>query len=158
MKRLPQKIAFDPPSFIQITKKQNKELLEFILAEFEVYIPVPTLHAYLLAKAFKETELKKEIEELREVFHVIDINDDILEQLAELDAALIKEGIFMKFDDLLVGVSAIVTNSLLVVSMEPTKFYPLRKYGLDIIGFEKFLEEVSTLAREEAKKEKIPIS
>ncbi|MFA4668415.1 hypothetical protein QDY65_07845 [Pyrococcus kukulkanii] len=40
--------------------------------------------------------------------------------------------------------------------MELVKFYPLRKYGLDMVGFEKFLEEVSTLAREEAKKEKYP--
>jgi len=149
------KICFDPSSFIQLTRKQNKELLEFVLAEFEIYLPITTVHAYLLAKSFKGKDPKKEVQKLRGIVRIVDLTDDLLGEIAEIDASLIKDGYFLSLEDLITAVSAIASKSLLVVSGNAEKYSPLRKYGLDCVNYDKFLEEVEVLAREEAKREKL---
>ncbi|AAL81330.1 hypothetical protein PFDSM3638_06035 [Pyrococcus furiosus DSM 3638] len=155
MNPMPRKISFDPPSFIQLTRKQNKELLEFVLAEFEIYLPITTVHAYLLAKAFKGKNPKEEVQKLRDIVKIVDLTDELLGEIAEIDASLIKDGYFFTLEDLITAVSAITSKSLLVVNGNAEKYSPLRKYGLDCVNYEKFLEEVEVLAREEAKREKI---
>ncbi len=156
MRTLPQRISFDPFSFLKITQRQNKDILEFLLAEFEIYISLPTLHSYLLAKAIRNMNISKELEDLKEIFRIVDTSNELLEKMAKIESVLVKDSIFVDFDNLMTAVSAIVTNSLLVVNNEDSKDYePFIKYGLDFISYKKFLEEIEALAEEEAKKEKI---
>ncbi|WP_461864513.1 PIN domain-containing protein [Thermococcus sp.] len=156
MRTLPQKISFDPFSFLKITQRQNKDILEFLLAEFEIHISLPALHSYLLAKAIKGIDISEELEELKEIFKIVETSNELLEKMAKVESVLVKESIFVDFDELITAVSAIVTNSLLVVNDEDYREYePFIKYGLDFIGYKKFLEEIEALAEEEAKKEKI---
>ncbi|AJC71241.1 hypothetical protein X802_02975 [Thermococcus guaymasensis DSM 11113] len=154
---LPKKISLDPYSLIVLTKKRNKDALEFILAEFEIYVSLPALHAYLLAKTLGNRDPREEATLAREIFNVVEPSDELLAEVARIDAALSKQGIFLDYSSLMVAVSAIMTDSLLVVydDDEIEKYKTLSKYGLDVIPFSTFMEEVMELVREEARKEKL---
>jgi len=150
---LPEKISFDPLSFLKITRKQNKEILEFIIAEFQVHLPLSTVSSYLMAKAASGKDTNEEIGALREVFNVVDASDQLMEKIAEIGGTLIKEGVVPDFSDLITAASAILTGSLLVVNDKKVRKYDIfSKYGLDVISYTKFLEEIESLAEEEAKK------
>ena len=153
MRMLPERISFDPVSFLKVTRKQNKEILEFILAEFQVYVPLPSANSYLMTKVLLKGDTSEEIKALKEVFNVVEVSDQLMEKMAELGGALIKEGIVPNFSDLMTAASAILTESLLVVNDKKFKKYEVfSKYGLDVISYTKFLEEIESLAEEEAKK------
>jgi len=150
---LPERISFDSVSFLKVTRKQNKEILEFILAEFQVYIPLPSANAYLMTKVLLNGNAEEEIKALKEVFNVVEVSDQLMEKMAELGGALIKEGVVPNFSDLMTAASAILTGSLLIVNDKRVKRYEMfSKYGLDIISYTKFLEEIETLVEEEARK------
>lgn len=156
MRVLPRKISFDPFSFLRITQRRNKDILEFLLAEFEIYISIPALHSYLLTKAVRNMDISQELEDLKGIFKIVEASTELLERMAKIESVLVMDSIFVDFDILMVAVSAIVADSLLVVNEEDSKEYePFIKYGLDIIGYKKFLEEIEAFAEEEAKKEKI---
>ncbi len=156
MRVLPQRISFDPFSFLRITQRRNKDILEFLLAEFEIYVSIPALHSYLLTKAIRNMDVSQELENLRGIFNIVKASTELLEKMAKIEGVLVRDSIFVDFEVLMVAVSAIVTDSLLVVNEEDSKEYePFIKYGLDIIGYKKFLEEIEVFAEEEAKKEKI---
>lgn len=153
LRMLPERISFDPVSFLKVTRKQNKEILEFILAEFQVYVPLPSANSYLMTKVLLKGDTSEEIKALKEVFNVVEVSDQLMEKMAELGGALIKEGIVPNFSDLMTAASAILTESLLVVNDKKFKKYEVfSKYGLDVISYTKFLEEIESLAEEEAKK------
>ena len=154
---LPRKISLDPYSLVVLTKKKNKDALEFILAEFEIYVSLPALHAYLLAKTLGNRDPMEEAALAREIFNVVEPDDKLIAELARVDAALSKQGVFLNYSSLMVAVSAVLTNSLLVVydGDEIEKYKTLSKYGLDVIPFNTFMEEVMELVREEARKEKL---
>ncbi|WP_456368580.1 type II toxin-antitoxin system VapC family toxin [Thermococcus sp.] len=150
---LPERIAFDPVSFLKITRKQNKEILEFILAEFQVYIPLPSVNSYLMTKVLLKGDVEEEVKTLKEVFNVVEVSDQLMVKMAELGGAFVKKGIVPNFSDLMTAASAILTESLLVASDKKVKRYEMfSKYGLDVISYTKFLEEVESLVEEEARK------
>ncbi|WP_297507579.1 type II toxin-antitoxin system VapC family toxin [Thermococcus sp.] len=150
---LPERISFDPVSFLKITRKQNKEILEFILAEFQVYIPLPSANSYLMTKALLKGDVEKEVKTLKEVFNVVEVSNQLMVKMAELGGAFVKEGIVPNFSDLMTAASAILTESLLVASDKKVKRYEMfSKYGLDVISYSKFLEEIESLVEEEARK------
>jgi len=151
------KVTFDSLSTIKITKKQNRDILEFILAEFDVYITIPALHAYLLAKKFSGFNVDKELNELKKILKIIPISEEVIKKAVEIDSALVKEGVLMKFEDLILVASSIVTGALLVVDDKTDKYKPLRKYGLEYTSLGAFLEKINALAKDEAEKEKITI-
>lgn len=153
MRRLPKRVVFDPPALIEINRRRNRDILEFILAEFEVFVPFPSLHAYFLGKAYLGQNVDEALSKFEEIYRTVYPDRELLIKLVSIEASLIKEGVFMSLEDLLTGVSAIMAEALLV-STEPERFKPLKKYGLDCVGLEKFFEEVSELAREEIKKKK----
>ena len=153
MRMLPERISFDPISFLKVTRKQNKEILEFILAEFQVYVPLPSANSYLITKVISNGNSEEELRVLREVFTVVEASDELMAKMAELGGALIKEGIVPTFSELMIAASAILTDSLLVVNDKKAERYEMfSKYGLDFISYTKFLEEVESLVEEEAKK------
>jgi predicted nucleic acid-binding protein len=154
---LPKKISLDPYSLVVLMKKSNKEALEFILAEFEVYISLPSLHAYLLAKTLAKRDPREETAITREIFNIVEPNDELIAEMARVDAALSKQGVFLDYSTLMVAISAIITDSLLVVYDEEDieKYKVLSKYGLDIMPFDRFMEKLMELVREEARKEKL---
>ncbi len=150
---LPERISFDPVSFLKVTRKQNKEVLEFILAEFQVYVPLPSVNSYLMAKSMLNGDVSGELKALKEVFNVVEASDQLMEKMAELGGAIIKGGIVPDFSDLMTAASSILTESLLVANDKRVKKYEIfSKYGLDVIGYTKFLEEIESLVEEEAKK------
>ncbi|WP_048146752.1 PIN domain-containing protein [Pyrococcus abyssi] len=150
---LPERISFGPISFLKITRKQNKEILEFILAEFQVFLPLPAVNSYLMTKGLLGRDIDEEIKILREVFTIVEVSDQLIRKMAELGGALVKEGIVPNFSDLITAASAIITESLLVVNDKKVKDYEIfSKYGLDVISYTKFLEEIESLAEEEAKR------
>ena len=150
---LPERISFDPVSFLKITRKQNKEILEFILAEFQVYIPLPSANSYLMTKALLKGDVEEEVKTLKEVFNVVEVSNQLMVKMAELGGAFVKEGIVPNFSDLMTAASAILTESLLVASDKKVKRYEMfSKYGLDVISYSKFLEEIESLVEEEARK------
>ncbi|CAB49847.1 Predicted nucleic acid-binding protein, contains PIN domain [Pyrococcus abyssi GE5] len=153
MRMLPERISFGPISFLKITRKQNKEILEFILAEFQVFLPLPAVNSYLMTKGLLGRDIDEEIKILREVFTIVEVSDQLIRKMAELGGALVKEGIVPNFSDLITAASAIITESLLVVNDKKVKDYEIfSKYGLDVISYTKFLEEIESLAEEEAKR------
>jgi len=151
------KVTFDPISTVKIIKKQNRDILEFILAEFEVYMTLPSLHAYLLAKKLGGADVGKELEEIRKILKIVPISEDVIKKAVEIDSALVREGTLMKFEELIIAASSIVTGTLLVVDDDVNKYKPLRKYGLEYTSLGSFLEKVNALAKDEAKREKIII-
>ena len=153
MRMLPEKIALDPISFLKLTRKQNKEILEFILAEFQVYLPVPAVSSYLITKIALGKDIEEELKILREVFNIVETSDDLMKKMAELGGALVQKGIAPNFSDLIVVASALLTESLLVVNDKHVKKYEIfSKYGLDFISYTKFLEEIESFVEEEARK------
>jgi predicted nucleic acid-binding protein len=157
MRRLPKRVVFDPPALIEINRRRNRDILEFVLAEFDVFVPFSSLHAYLLGKAYLGRDVEEDLSSFEEIYHTVYPDRELLVKLVTIEASLIKEGVFMSLEDLLTGVSTIVLDAFLV-STEPERFKPLKKYGLDCMGLEKFFEEVSELAREEIKKRKSRMS
>ena len=150
---LPEKISFDPVSFLKVTRKQNKDILEFILAEFDVYLPLPSLNSYLMTKVLLGRNADEEIAALKEIFNVVEASDPLMKKMAELGGTLIKKGTVPNFSELMIAASAILTGSLLVVNDKKIKRYEIfAKYGLDTISYTKFLEEIESLVEEEAKK------
>ncbi|ASJ02216.1 hypothetical protein A3L09_02505 [Thermococcus profundus] len=156
MRRLPKRVVFDPPALVEINRKRNRDILEFILAEFEVFVPFPSLHAYFLGKAYLGRNVEEDLSSFEEIYRTIYPDRDLLIKLVTVESSLIKEGVFMPLEDLLTGVSAIMVEGLLV-STEPERFKPLKKYGLDCVSLEKFFEEVSELAKEEIKKKRLGV-
>lgn len=152
---LPKRISFDPYSLVILTRKSLKDALEFILAEFEVYISLPALHAYLLAKTLGNKDPLEEVKLAREIFRVVEPSEELITELARLDAALAKQETFLDYSTLMTATSAIVTESLLVVYDDCEKYRGLAKYGLDVMPFDVFMGEINELVREEARKEKI---
>ena len=151
MKRLPERVSFDPEAFVEINRKRNRDFLEFLLAEFQVVVSFFTVHPYLLGKAYLGKDLENEVRALGEAYTIVYPTKELLLRAIEIEARLIKRGIFLSFDDILIGVTAIENNALLV-SSEPSRYKPLEKYGLNVMGLNSFFDELRELAREEAAK------
>jgi len=149
MKRLPERVSFDPEAFVEINRKRNRDFLEFLLAEFQVTVSFFTVHPYLLGKAYLGRDLESEVRALNEAYTIVYPTKELLMRAIEIEARLIKRGIFLSFDDIVIGVTAIENNALLV-SSDPSRYKPLEKYGLNVMGLSSFFDELRELAREEA--------
>lgn len=151
MKRLPERVSFDPVAFVEINRKRYRELLEFVLAEFQVIVSYLSIRPYLLGKAYLGKDVKEEFQALKEAYLVIPPTEELFLKAVEIEARLIKRGFRVSFEDLMVAVTAI-QNDALLVAHDSSTYRPLEKYGLNVISLGTFFEEIREFAREEARK------
>lgn len=143
--RIPKRIMFDSSALLRMHTKRNKSLLEFTLLKFEILISQISVYEYLLAKTFLGRNPEHEIAILKEIYHIVPLDDEILTKSATIMKNLLKSRKKMATTDVFVGVTAIVENCLLITD-NPEHYKPLMKYGLDVISTEKFIEELNLLA------------
>ncbi len=112
----------------QDNKKQNRDILEFILAEFEVYMTLPSI---LLTSQLSGADVDKELDEIRKILKIVPVSEDVIKKTVEIDSALVREDTPMKLEELIIVTSSIVTGTLLAVNDDVNKYKSLGKYGLE---------------------------
>jgi len=143
--RIPKRIMFDSYSLLRMHMKRNKSLLELTLLNFEVLVPQISIYEYLVTKAFLGKNPDHEMALLKEIYHIIPLEDEVITKSAVIMKSLLKNRKKIPTIDVFVGVTAIVKNALLITD-DPGRYKPLEKYGLDVISIEKFTEELNLLA------------
>ncbi|ACS89388.1 predicted nucleic acid-binding protein, containing PIN domain [Thermococcus sibiricus MM 739] len=102
------------------------------------------MYEYLLAKAFLGKSPEYEMGLLKEIYSIVPLEDEIIVKAALITNKLLKNRQKMPSSEILVGVTAILKDGLLITE-HPEAYNPLRKYGLDVISTEKFIEELNEL-------------
>ncbi len=147
----PDSISFDALALVKMHTASRRRLLEVTLAKFNVSISIVAVYRYLVSKAYINRNVETEMKVLKEIYEIIPLSEDIIINAANIEAKLLKKGIRMDMDDLLTGVSAITTRTLLVTA-DPGRYRHLLEFGLDVVDLEKFLREVERIVEEELKK------
>ncbi len=145
---LPQDITSDALTMVKMHTASRRRQLEITLAKFNVSISVITLYQYLSAKAYLKRSVENELEVLKEIYTVVPLTDEILLKGAMIEASLLREGIMMDVEDILVAATSITQGTLLVTD-DPRRYEPLRKFGLDTMPLESFLRELERIAKRE---------
>lgn len=147
MFKMPKNVSFDALTLVQMHQKKNKRLLELSLAKLNVSVSLVSVYKYLVGRAYLKKDITKDWEVLKEIYHIIPVDDEILIKSAQIDARLLRKGISLDFEDIIIGVTSILNDSVLITP-DCKKYDPLRPYGLDIIPFEKFIRELEMLVEE----------
>lgn len=145
---LPPDITFDALTMVKMHTASRRRQLEITLAKFNVSISVITLYQYLSAKAYLKRSVENELEVLKEIYTVVPLTDEILLKGARIEASLLRKGIVMDVEDILVAATSITQGTLLVTD-DPRRYEPLRKFGLDTMPLESFLRELERIAKRE---------
>ncbi|MDV3103628.1 type II toxin-antitoxin system VapC family toxin [Thermococcus waiotapuensis] len=142
--KMPKRILFDSSALLRMHTKRNKDLLELALMKFEILVPQLSVYEYLFAKAFLGKNPDHVMAVLKELYHIVPLDDEIIIKSAIITKNLLKSRTKRATGDILVGVTAIVKNALLITD-NPELYDPLKKYGLDVISTEKFIGELEQL-------------
>jgi len=147
----PDSVSFDALALIKMHTASRRRLLEVTLAKFNVSVSTIAIYRYLVSKAYINKNVETELKILNDIYDVIPLSEDIILNTAKIEAKLLKKGIRMDIDDILIGVSAITTKNLLITT-DPERYKPLVEFGLDVVDLDKFLREVERIVEEELKK------
>lgn len=140
-------IMLDSSSLAVLHSENNKALLEFILARFDVYISMLSVYEFLSSVAYYRLHnIESLLKNLEKVYHITHLNDSIILKASEIDAALAHTGVFLDQIDILVASTAIVNNFLLV-TQRSEEFECLKKYGLLFINLSNFLNKIKNYLR-----------
>ncbi|ASJ00652.1 type II toxin-antitoxin system VapC family toxin [Thermococcus gorgonarius] len=143
--KMPKRIIFDSSALLRMHTKRNKDLLELALMRFEILVPQISVYEYLFTKVFLGKNPDHVMAVLKELYHIVPLDDEIIVKGAIITKNLLKSRTKMLTTDILVGVTAIVKNALLITD-SPEQYKPLKKYGLDVISTEKFIGELEQVA------------
>ncbi|WP_457751005.1 VapC toxin family PIN domain ribonuclease [Thermococcus sp.] len=147
----PDSVSLDALALIKMHTASRRRLLEVTLAKFNVSVSTIAIYRYLVSKAYINKNVETELKILNDIYDVIPLSEDIILNTAKIEAKLLKKGIRMDIDDILIGVSAITTKNLLITT-DPERYKPLVEFGLDVVDLDKFLREVERIVEEELKK------
>ncbi|AFK22150.1 type II toxin-antitoxin system VapC family toxin [Pyrococcus sp. ST04] len=145
---LPPDITFDSSALLKMHSKSRKRLLEITLAKFTVNLSIITLYRYLTARAYLKKNIELEFEVLKDIYTVIPLNEEIIIKASQIEANLLRKGIMLDMEDVLTAATAIYTGSLLITD-EPKRYEPIRRFGLDTMPLEKFTKEVELMIEKE---------
>ncbi|CAB50448.1 type II toxin-antitoxin system VapC family toxin [Pyrococcus abyssi] len=145
---LPPDITFDSVTLLKMHSEKNKRLLEITLAKFTVYLSMLTVQRYLTARAYLKRNVELEFEVLKDIYNIVPVSEEIILRASKIEANLIRKGVFLDLEDIITAVTAIETGSLLITD-EPKKYEPIRRFGLDTMPLDKFLREVELMVEKE---------
>ncbi|ASJ09171.1 ribonuclease [Thermococcus siculi] len=145
---LPLDITFDSKALLKMHTASRKRQLEITLARFNVSLSIVTVYRYLSVRAYLKKNVERELEILRDIYTIVPLEDAIVTKGAKIEAHLLKAGKMLDLEDILTAATAIYTGSLLVTD-EPEKYEPIRKFGLDTMHLDRFLNELERMVEME---------
>ncbi|WP_297477659.1 type II toxin-antitoxin system VapC family toxin [Thermococcus sp.] len=145
---LPLDITFDSVTLLKMHTASRKRQLEITLAKFNVSISVMTLYHYLAVRAYLKRDVEGELKLLRDIYIIVPLSDEILTKAARIEAHLLRKGVILDSEDVLTAATAIHTGSLLVTD-DPKRYEPIRKFGLDTMPLDAFLGELEKIVKRE---------
>ncbi len=140
-------VAFDSTALIEMHRKSRETFLQLALAKLEIYVCVLSIYEFLSSLAYYGVaDVRRVLELLKKLYHIVPIDDDILVKASEIDADLTRKGLFMNQIDLIVATMAIQRRLTLVTSRAEA-YEPFKSYGLKVMDTVSFLSMLEKYLR-----------